>query len=183
MSTTQIAERLVARKLTHTAQVLWIPTQQWVFANQIPEIQVAMAAVRRKRANRTATKLVAAIGVITFLVVGAKFCGSSSDGGVTEAEQRQILRENARHDAEEAQKQKEEEDRVARHRAELTQVTAPATDLAKSKPLSQEPTKTREEAAAPRSVKCCDGSISPSCTCGGKTRGCCSRHGGICGCE
>jgi len=32
-------------------------------------------------------------------------------------------------------------------------------------------------------LKCCDGSLSPSCTCGGRRRGCCSHHGGICSCD
>lgn len=36
---------------------------------------------------------------------------------------------------------------------------------------------------AGQSVRCCDGTISPSCVCGGPRRGCCSHHGGICGCE
>lgn len=46
-----------------------------------------------------------------------------------------------------------------------------------------------QEANAPaenlegRSVKCCDGTRSPSCTCGGPVRDCCSRHRGVCGCE
>ena len=31
-------------------------------------------------------------------------------------------------------------------------------------------------------AKCCDGTFSPSCGCGGG-KGCCSRHGGVCGCE
>ena len=35
----------------------------------------------------------------------------------------------------------------------------------------------------PRSVKCCDGTLSPTCVCCGKLRGCCSRHKGVCGCE
>ena len=30
-------------------------------------------------------------------------------------------------------------------------------------------------------LQCCDGSRSPSCTQGGSHRGCCSRHGGVCG--
>lgn len=33
------------------------------------------------------------------------------------------------------------------------------------------------------SVKCCDGTLSPSCLCGGSLRGCCSHHRGVCGCE
>jgi hypothetical protein len=45
----------------------------------------------------------------------------------------------------------------------------------------------RAEKAAVRadaSLRCCDGTDSPSCTCGqGSKRGCCSRHGGVCGCS
>ncbi|WP_434047560.1 MULTISPECIES: hypothetical protein [Sorangium] len=33
-------------------------------------------------------------------------------------------------------------------------------------------------------VQCCDGTLSPSCLCGRSSyRGCCSHHGGVCGCE
>lgn len=40
----------------------------------------------------------------------------------------------------------------------------------------------QERANAP--LRCCDGSNSPSCTCGrANRRGCCSHHGGICGCS
>jgi hypothetical protein len=38
----------------------------------------------------------------------------------------------------------------------------------------------RERASAP--LLCCDGTTSPSCTCGGSHRGCCSHHHGVCGC-
>jgi hypothetical protein len=38
----------------------------------------------------------------------------------------------------------------------------------------------REES---RGLRCCDGDLSPSCFCHGPHRGCCSHHGGICGCE
>jgi hypothetical protein len=42
-----------------------------------------------------------------------------------------------------------------------------------------------EEAKFPpdASVKCCDGTLSPTCTCGGPRAGCCERHGGVCGCQ
>lgn len=36
-------------------------------------------------------------------------------------------------------------------------------------------------ASAP--LRCCDGTNSPSCTCGNPRRGCCSHHGGVCGCS
>ena len=37
----------------------------------------------------------------------------------------------------------------------------------------------REEA---RGLRCCDGTQSPTCLCAGSHRGCCSHHGGVCGC-
>jgi len=37
--------------------------------------------------------------------------------------------------------------------------------------------------AASRRLMCCDGTVSPSCLCSGSRRGCCSHHGGVCGCE
>ena len=47
--------------------------------------------------------------------------------------------------------------------------------------------KRREAAAAAREaslrVRCCDGTLSGRCLCNGSHRGCCSHHGGICGCE
>lgn len=36
---------------------------------------------------------------------------------------------------------------------------------------------------SPRSLLCCDGTASPSCSCEGSHRGCCSHHRGVCGCE
>ena len=33
-----------------------------------------------------------------------------------------------------------------------------------------------------RPLLCCDGTLSPTCTCSGPRRGCCSRHKGVCGC-
>lgn len=42
----------------------------------------------------------------------------------------------------------------------------------------------REAARPGRMILCCDGMPSPSCECGRRNRsGCCSWHGGICGCE
>lgn len=39
------------------------------------------------------------------------------------------------------------------------------------------------ESSGPKALQCCDGTLSPSCVCGGSRRGCCSHHGGVCGCE
>jgi hypothetical protein len=38
------------------------------------------------------------------------------------------------------------------------------------------------DSAAGSALLCCDGSQSLSCSCGGSHRGCCSHHGGVCGC-
>lgn len=37
--------------------------------------------------------------------------------------------------------------------------------------------------AVTRSAKCCDGTLSDACTCADVHQGCCSHHGGVCGCE
>lgn len=37
--------------------------------------------------------------------------------------------------------------------------------------------------ARTRMYLCRDGTASPTCVCGGPKRGCCSRHGGVAGCE
>ncbi|MDC3989151.1 hypothetical protein [Polyangium jinanense] len=36
--------------------------------------------------------------------------------------------------------------------------------------------------APDRPLLCCDGTLSPTCTCDGPRRGCCSHHKGVCGC-
>jgi hypothetical protein len=41
----------------------------------------------------------------------------------------------------------------------------------------------RREAWSSRGLRCCDGTLSPSCSCGGSHQGCCSHHRGVCGCE
>lgn len=42
----------------------------------------------------------------------------------------------------------------------------------------------RRAFAEVRMVRCCDGNTSPTCACRrGSYGGCCSRHGGVCGCE
>lgn len=51
-------------------------------------------------------------------------------------------------------------------------------------PPAEQPDEPAEEQPAPRfrTVLCCDGSRSPTCGCDrASLRGCCSRHGGVCG--
>lgn len=65
---------------------------------------------------------------------------------------------------------------------------APAPKLSTTKAVTPKPVSPPPPpAAAPvrggsGRAKCCDGSVSPSCSCGGG-RGCCSHHGGVCGCD
>ncbi len=42
---------------------------------------------------------------------------------------------------------------------------------------------TPEPSPSDQSLLCCDGTISPSCSCHGPHRGCCSHHSGVCGCN
>ena len=48
---------------------------------------------------------------------------------------------------------------------------------------AQELAKDQREADGGRGLLCGDGTTSPSCTCGGPRRGCCSHHKGVRGCE
>lgn len=81
-------------------------------------------------------------------------------------------------------------------KVEVARPVAPATSTAKA--LAPEPAKkeaatatraaAKTPAAAPepsetRMYLCRDGTASPTCVCGGPKRGCCSRHGGVAGCE
>lgn len=52
---------------------------------------------------------------------------------------------------------------------------------AEKRRLAEEERRARQR--EPRSLRCCDGTLSPTCLCGGPRRGCCSHHGGVCGCE
>lgn len=69
--------------------------------------------------------------------------------------------------------------------AEVTPAPAPPVVTAtETAPVAKTPTPPKPPTLpAPPSgnghVKCCDGSYSPSCT--SAHRGCCSRHGGVCG--
>jgi hypothetical protein len=44
------------------------------------------------------------------------------------------------------------------------------------------PQSSSESSSGGERLQCCDGSLSPSCSCAGSHRGCCSHHGGVCGC-
>lgn len=93
--------------------------------------------------------------------------------GVAKRDQEALVKQEAiaqrKREAEEKKRLAEE----ARQRA--------AAERAEKRRLAEE--ERRERASYPRSLRCCDGTLSPSCMCGGSRRGCCSHHGGVCGCE
>ena len=72
----------------------------------------------------------------------------------------------------------EQEARTEKARA-LAEAQKAKLRLAK---LKQQESAVREREASKR-LMCCDGTASPSCSCYGSHRGCCSHHGGVCGCE
>jgi hypothetical protein len=72
----------------------------------------------------------------------------------------------------------EQEARTEKARA-LAEAQKAKLRLAK---LKQQESAAREREASKR-LMCCDGTASPSCSCYGSHRGCCSHHGGVCGCE
>jgi hypothetical protein len=49
--------------------------------------------------------------------------------------------------------------------------------------LAERRKETEAQAWASAPLLCGDGTLSPSCVCGGSRRGCCSRHGGVAGCS
>ncbi len=78
---------------------------------------------------------------------------------------------------------------IERKRAEQLAARLRAEEeRAEKRRLAAEERERRRAAAAERrrmysSLVCNDGSLSPSCVCGGSWRGCCSHHGGVAGCQ
>jgi hypothetical protein len=77
------------------------------------------------------------------------------------------------------------DEQAAARQAELDKKRAEA---AESRRIAAEKREHRRQEAAERRrdyapLLCGDGSLSPSCTCGGSHRGCCSWHGGVAGCS
>ncbi len=76
-----------------------------------------------------------------------------------------------------------------RREAEEKKRAAAEAKRLKAEAKAAEKQRKREEAAERRAARsygallCNDGTTSPTCTCGGSHRGCCSRHGGVAGCE
>lgn len=72
---------------------------------------------------------------------------------------------------------------------ERDRVTAGADAARRRREAQEEARQRAKEAAesareASRRLRCCDGTLSPSCLCSrASRRGCCSHHGGVCGCE
>jgi hypothetical protein len=98
----------------------------------------------------------------------------------------QTFREKYKRDAAALAKQQE----ASRRRLEVEEkkrLAAEERERKRQEAAAQRQRK-REEAEArrrertPTRLQCCDGTVSPSCSCGGSHRGCCSHHGGVCGC-
>lgn len=77
---------------------------------------------------------------------------------------------------EEAARKREE---AARKREEAQEKAREAREAARA--AAQEAAEAARESSS--MVMCCDGTTSPSCLCNGSRRGCCSHHGGVCGCN
>lgn len=80
---------------------------------------------------------------------------------------------------------KARDERAVAHQAEIERQRAAAKEkrrLAAEK-LEQERQEAEERRQAYRPLVCGDGTLSPSCVCGGSWRGCCSHHGGVSGCQ
>lgn len=58
-----------------------------------------------------------------------------------------------------------------------------ARRLAQEQRRRERAARAEQESSGGDSLLCCDGSLSPSCSCSGSHRGCCSHHGGVCGCR
>jgi hypothetical protein len=85
--------------------------------------------------------------------------------------EREIVREEQRAQAEERRRLAAEE------RAERRRLAA--EERTERRRAAKE--RSRQRGYAP--LLCGDGTLSPSCTCGGSRRGCCSHHGGVAGCS
>lgn len=159
----------------HEAGGPWLPVAQSPFAGWIPRAGGAAPPVTKKSSNKAALVILGLLG-FGFIVTAA-----------------------ARPHAREAQRKQTQDVRSASKQdwpapsasaVEATQ-RAPATEGKRAEDeagaMAQQlgsPAKTensRDRATAP--LRCCDGTNSSSCTCGGSRRGCCSRHGGVCGCS
>jgi hypothetical protein len=67
---------------------------------------------------------------------------------------------------------------AAGSKSERSRLEATVTQFAKARERAE-----RAEIRAGAPLLCCDGMPSPTCKCGNPKRGCCSHHGGVCGCS
>lgn len=74
-------------------------------------------------------------------------------------------------------------DREAREQAAETRREQERQARARARRAELEERQERARARASAPLRCCDGALSPSCVCGGSRQGCCSHHGGVCGCS
>ncbi|WP_437562999.1 hypothetical protein [Sorangium sp. So ce542] len=85
---------------------------------------------------------------------------------------------------EQIRQRREEEERRRRELREAAEEKQRQMREAAEERLQQMREAAEERRQASLRVQCCDGTLSPSCLCARSSyRGCCSRHGGVCGCE
>ncbi|KYF90183.1 hypothetical protein BE17_35260 [Sorangium cellulosum] len=85
---------------------------------------------------------------------------------------------------EQIRQRREDEERRRRELREAAEEKQRQMKEAAEERLRQMREAAEERREASLRVQCCDGSLSPSCLCGRSSyRGCCSHHGGVCGCE
>lgn len=70
---------------------------------------------------------------------------------------------------------------VAARCQDLERERSAREERARQREIAQREAARRAWARAP--LRCRDGTLSPSCVCGGSRRGCCSHHGGVAGCS
>lgn len=128
---------------------------------------------RRPAHRESGTAVVIVVGAAA--IVLAARCGAAHDSPLVEAVQRCVAQ-------------------VAEHAARAAPRVAPAAPSARAPsaasasappdaPARHAPVKRVKHAAPAGDLFCRDGSTSPTCTCAGSHRGCCSWHGGVAGCE
>lgn len=100
------------------------------------------------------------------------------EAAASEEEREALMASSEAAKIEEAQAAQEVAQEAAKQEAAAAKREAAARQQRSSQPASTSGSHSSSSGA----LRCCDGSISPSCTCAGSRRGCCSHHGGVCGC-
>lgn len=107
----------------------------------------------------------------------------TAEASALEATEQRKAAEARALEATEQRKAAEAAEAEARNREAQERRKAAEVEAAKTEAPEKAPEDPLAEEAAPRGILCRDGTLSPSCVCGGPLRGCCSHHGGVASCE